>query len=51
MTLPAAVTADAAARQGHRARREEPGMNTGTLVGSLIMAAVLAVVIAVLIRR
>ena len=34
--------ADAAARQGHRARREEPGMNTPTLVASLIMAALLA---------
>ena len=41
---------DPVARQGHRSRREEPGVNTGTLVGSLIMAAVLAVVIAVLIR-
>ncbi len=41
---------DAATRQGHRTLREEPGMNTGTLVGSLIVAAVLAVVIAVLIQ-
>ena len=41
---------DAAAGQGHRTRREVPGVNTGTLVASLIIAAVLAVVIAVLMQ-
>ena len=41
---------DPAARQGHRPGREEPGMNSGTLVGSLIFAAVLVVVIAVVIQ-
>src|SRR5262249_38308116 len=41
---------DPAAREGHRPGREEPGMNSGTLVGSLIFAAVLVVVIAVVIQ-
>ena len=41
---------DPAARQGHRSRREVPGMNSGTLVGSLIFAAVLVVVITVVIQ-
>ncbi len=40
----------AAARQGHRPRRKEPGMNSATLVASLITAAVLAVLIAFIIQ-
>ena len=39
-----------AAREGHRSGREEPSMNSSTLVGSLIFAAVLVVVIAVVIQ-
>src|ERR1700744_6235554 len=41
---------DAAAREAHRAGREVPGMNSGTLVGSLIFAAFVVVLIAVVIQ-